>query len=301
VVGESGKQQTRNIRMKSKSAIVRTIVYTPESKIRNPAALIRSMWQDLGGSRELAWRLFVRDFSAKYRQSLLGVAWAFLPPIMAGLVFIVLQSKGVVRFGETDIPYPVYVLVGTTLWQLFAESLNSPLNTVRASIPMLTKIKFPREALIVSSFYQMVLSLLIKSVILVGIFFYFGIPLSRGLLFAPFAIFMLILLGMTIGLLLTPVGMLYTDVSSSLVIIIQVWFFLTPVVYPTPKRYPFSLIATVNPVSPVLSTSRELLTGGVVTEPTAFIVVCLLTMAGLFIGWVFYRLAIPILIERMSA
>jgi lipopolysaccharide transport system permease protein len=207
----------------------------------------------------------------------------------------------VVRFGDTDIPYPVYVLVGTTLWQLFAESLNAPLNTVRASIPMLTKINFPREALIVSSFYQMLLSLLIKSVILAGIFFYFGIPLSRGLLIAPFAIFMLILLGMTIGLLLTPVGMLYTDVSSSLVIIIQVWFFLTPVVYPAPKRYPLSLIATVNPVSPVLSSSRELLTGGVVTDPMAFIVVCLLTIAGLFIAWVFYRLAMPILIERMSA
>lgn len=279
----------------------RAIVYTPTSQINSPRQLLRSMWDDLKGSRELAWRLFVRDFFARYRKSVLGIFWSFIPPIVTGLVFIVLQKKGVVHLGATEIPYPVYVLVGTILWQLFTESLNAPLNTVRASIAMLAKVNFPREALIVSAFYQILVNLLIKALVLVGIFVYFGIPLSAGLLVAPVAILVLILLGMTVGLILTPIGMLFSDVGSSLTIITQAWFFLTPVVYPTPKNFPYSLLSTLNPVSPVLSASRELMTQGTMGAPHLFALVSGITLIGMFFAWVMYRLAMPIIIERMSA
>jgi lipopolysaccharide transport system permease protein len=259
------------------------------------------MINDMKNSRELAWRLFVRDFFARYRRSVLGIFWSFLPPILTGLVFIVLQKKGVVHLGPTEIPYPVYVLVGTILWQLFTESLNAPLNTVRASISMLGKVNFPREALIVSAFYQVLVNLLIKSLVLAGTFIYFGISLSAGILIAPVAILVLILLGMTIGLILTPLGMLFTDVGSSLAILTQVWFFLTPVVYPAPKTFPYSLIATLNPVSPVLMAARDLMTRGTMDDPLLFAVVSGLTLVGLLFAWVMYRLAMPIIIERMSA
>lgn len=282
-------------------SITPPIIYSPESQIRTPSRFLRAMINDMKNSRELAWRLFVRDFFARYRRSVLGIFWSFLPPILTGLVFIVLQKKGVVHLGPTEIPYPVYVLVGTILWQLFTESLNAPLNTVRASISMLGKVNFPREALIVSAFYQVLVNLLIKSLVLAGTFIYFGISLSAGILIAPVAILVLILLGMTIGLILTPLGMLFTDVGSSLAILTQVWFFLTPVVYPAPKTFPYSLIATLNPVSPVLMAARDLMTRGTMDDPLLFAVVSGLTLVGLLFAWVMYRLAMPIIIERMSA
>ena len=277
------------------------VVYTPESKLRTPGILLTSMWQDLKDSRELAWRLFVRDISARYRQSILGVFWAFLPPILTGLVFIILQSRQIVSFGETDIPYPVFALFGTTLWQLFTESLNSPMNSVRSARAMLAKINFPREALVVAAFYQMLYNLGIKLVILAGIFVYFGIQVTWGLMLAPLAILMLILLGMTLGLLLTPLGTLFTDVSSGLTFGIQLWFFVTPVVYPPPQSFPFSLIGTVNPVSPLLIGARDLATKGVLTNIEPFLIVSGLTIIGLFIAWLIYRTSLPIIIERMSA
>jgi len=277
------------------------VVYTPESKLRTPGILLTSMWQDLKDSRELAWRLFVRDISARYRQSILGVFWAFLPPILTGLVFIILQSRKIVSFGETDIPYPVFALFGTTLWQLFTESLNSPMNSVRSARAMLAKINFPREALVVAAFYQMLYNLGIKLVILAGIFVYFGIQVTWGLMLAPLAILMLILLGMTLGLLLTPLGTLFTDVSSGLMFGIQLWFFVTPVVYPPPQAFPFSLIGTVNPVGPLLIGARDLATKGVLTNIEPFLIVSSLTLVGLFIAWLIYRTSLPIIIERMSA
>jgi lipopolysaccharide transport system permease protein len=277
------------------------VVYTPESQLRSPGRFLLSMWQDIKASRELAWRLFVRDMSARYRQSFLGVFWAFLPPILTGMVFIILQSKNVVNFGETDVPYPVFVLVGTILWQIFTESLNAPLKITISAKQMLAKINFPREALIAAAFYEILFNLLIKSIVLAGIFIFFKVQVTWGLLLAPMAMLMLIFLGMTIGLFITPFGVLYSDVSSALIIVIQLLFFITPVVYPPPQSFPYSLVATLNPVSPILIGARDLLTKGTMTNIEPFLIVSGLTFIALFISWIIYRLAFPIIIERMNA
>lgn len=277
------------------------VVYTPESQMRTPGLLVRSIFKDLAASRELAWRLFVRDISAQYRQSIFGILWAFFPSIASGLVFIILQSKKVVNFGATDVPYPVFVLIGTTLWQLFVESLNAPLRTVISAKPMLAKINFPREALIISAFYQMLFSLFIKSFIIVGVFVVFQVQVTLGLLLAPLAIFVLILMGMSLGLLLTPLGTLYTDIQSGLMMGTQFLFFVTPVVYPPPQTFPYSLIAILNPISPILTGARDLLTKGVITNLFPFFFVSGLTILNMFAAWVIYHLALPIIIERMSA
>jgi lipopolysaccharide transport system permease protein len=276
-------------------------VYTPDSQVRNPRNLARGMWRDLKKSKELAWRLFVRDISAQYRQSFLGIAWAFIPPIAMAFVFIFLQSKKVVSFGATDIPYPVFTVVGTTLWQVFAESINAPLKSVMASKPMLAKINFPREALIVSAFYQSVFGFLIKSVIIVAVLILYPVNFTVGTLFAPIVILMMILFGLTIGLLLTPIGTLYKDISSGLTVILQFWFFVTPVVYPPPQTFPYSIVAVINPVSPLLIAARDLITKGVLTNTIPFIVVCFLTICGMLLAWLIFRIALPIIIERMSA
>lgn len=278
-----------------------TTVYSPESKIRSPKQLFVTMFRDLFRSRELAWRLFIRDISAQYRQSLLGIFWAFIPPIVTSLVFILLQSRRIFNFEETDIPYPVYVLVGTLLWQLFTESLNAPLKTVNNAKPILSKINIPHESLILSAFYNLIFSLLLKLVVLLAIFILFKIEFAWITLLVPFLFILLILLGLSIGLFLTPLGMLYTDISSSLPIVTQLWFFITPVIYPVPTTYPLSLIAVLNPVTPLLVGARDLATKGVLLTPMPFVVIALIIPFALLIAWIIFRLSIPIIIERISS
>jgi lipopolysaccharide transport system permease protein len=277
------------------------VVYTPESQMRKPGQLIQAMWQDLKSSKELSWRLFVRDISSQYRQSMFGILWAFIPPLVTSAVFIFLQMRNIVNFGDTDIPYPVYVIISTILWQLFTESLNAPLKSVVASKPLLVKIRFPREALIVSAFYNTLFNLGIKLILLAIIFLIFQVQPTWGWIFAFLPIFMLMLLGLGLGLLLTPLGMLYSDVGTSLPIVTQLFFFLTPVVYPPPESFPFSLIAYINPVSPFLIAARDLLTKGMVFNIVPLILMSCITVVGVLIAWVVYRVAIPIIIERLSA
>lgn len=277
------------------------IVYTPESQLRSPGKFFRAMGRDLIRSRELAWRLFIRDVSAQYRQSMFGILWAFVPPIITSLIFIVLQSRNVVNFDNTDIPYPVFVLVGTILWQLFTDSLNAPLKSLTMAKPLLVKINFPREAVIVSSIYSVILNLVIKGVVLAVIFIIFRLELTWGVLLSFIPLMMLMLLGIGVGLILTPIGMLYTDIASSLPIITQLFFFVTPVVYPPLESYPFSLLAVINPVSPLLIAGRDLITKGFITNFTPFIIISGITVVLVMISWVMYRVAIPIIIERLSA
>jgi len=277
------------------------VIYTPESEARTPLKMIPAMWHDLLASRELAWRLTVRDISAKYRESVLGLLWAFLPPILAGVVFVFLHNKSIVDFGDVGMPYPVYTFIGTALWQLFVESINLPLRTVTSSRAMLAKINFPREALILSAFYQSLFSLFIKTILLVAIILFFGVDVSyTSILFIVPAI-LLIWLGLVIGLLLTPLGMLYNDVSSSVIIFTQFLFFITPVVYAVPTTYPYSLLAFLNPVTPYLSAARNILVHGTTDNIGIMFVTTIFLTIFLFIGWYIYRLAMPVLIERISA
>ena len=277
------------------------IVYSPESRIRHPLMLMRAMVRDLLASRELAWRLLVRDISAQYRQSLLGVLWAFFPPIIAALGLVMAKSSGAVNIGVTDIPYPAYVMFSMSLWQTFIEALMGPLAAVGAANQMLAKINFPKEAIILAKLGEVFFNFGIKLILIVGLFVWFKIPVTWSVIPAFVAIIHLVILGTGIGLLIAPFGALYGDVGRVIPLIVTPWLLLTPVIYPTPKQGWFSTVVSWNPVTPLLVTARDLATTGVVAEPTGFWIVSVLSFVLLFAAWVLYRLSMPFIIERMSS
>jgi len=276
-------------------------IYTPASELHSIGKLLRSMWEDLLASRELAWRLLVRNISAQYRQSMLGYAWAFLPPVFSTAIWVFLQSQRVFNVADTGIPYVIFVLTGTVLWQTFVEAINSPLQMVGESRSMLAKINFPREALILTGVGQVLFNFMIRVVILIPAYWWFEIQPHLSLLLVPFGVLSLIALGIMIGLLLTPLGMLYQDVGRALGFGTQALFFLTPVIYPVPQTSWAASVIKLNPVTPLLQTTREWLVTGQATQIGGFVGVLLITILLLFVGWVIYRVAMPHLISRMSA
>ncbi|MGA7952686.1 MAG: ABC transporter permease [Gloeobacterales cyanobacterium] len=277
------------------------IVYNPESAIRHPLLLFKEMWRDLLASRELAWRLLVRDISAQYRQSLLGVFWAFVPPIVTALGLVLARNTGVVNIAETDLPYPAYVMFSMALWQTFVEALNGPITAVGQAKPMLAKINFPREAIVLAKLGEVFFNFGIKLILILGLFLWFRIPFTWSILLAPVALFHLVMFGTAIGLLLAPIGTLYGDVSKVLPLIISPWLLLTPVIYPVPKGGWFGEIVNLNPVTPLLVTIRELATTGIVSDPMGFWAMSGIALVGLLVAWVMYRLAMPFIVERMSS
>jgi lipopolysaccharide transport system permease protein len=281
-------------------SVLPIIVYTPKSALHHPARLLREMFRDLFASRELAWRLFVRDFSAHYRQSLLGYIWAFLPPIVGTVTFVLLNRSGVLNSGEIPIPYPAYVMIGTLLWQVFVDAVNSPIKTVTAAKSMLTKINFPREAIILSGALEVFVNFLIRLVLLAAVLIYFRIVPPAAAPLALVGVFAIFCLGFMIGLILTPVGLLYSDVGQALTLVLSFWMLLTPVVYALPSTGLLAKLTAINPVSPLIVTSREWLAVGPASHVLPALSVFIVTLILLFTGWVLYRLAMPILVERMG-
>jgi len=277
-------------------------VYTPQSDLRDLRTLFGDMWRDLCASRELAWRLFVRNITAGYRQTFMGYFWAIMPPLGTTGLWVYLNSQKVLTVQQPDIPYPIYVLTGTVLWSTFVEALHSPMGMVNESRGMLAKVNFPREALLLTGFYQVVWSLLIRIVILGGVFLCYGVvPTMPVLLVAVVCTFGMILFGMMLGLLLTPVSLLFGDIGHALAGAAQIWMYLTPVVYVAPQSGLAATLCRWNPMTHLLVMTRDLLTMGTLTHWEPSLVILSATMAMLLVGWVLYRIAMPHLIERFCA
>lgn len=259
------------------------------------------MCRDLRASRELAWRFIVRDISAQYRQTALGYFWAIFPPLVASIIFILLNSSKVISVTGTGLPYPVYVLTGTVFWQLFVDTLNAPLKIVSESKAVILKINFPKESLIISGAGQALFSFGIKIILLAAVFVVYNIPLKWTALLLPLPIIGLVLMGTMIGILLIPVGLLFKDIQPAIVVATSGLIFLTPVAYPANVGGLLGKIMNINPLTPVISAIRELLFTGIPVNVAPFITILTASLILLIAGWLVYHLALPYIAERLGA
>ena len=275
------------------------VTYTHRSRLRQPSLLLQDIWQDLLASRELAWQLIYRKINMRYRQSLLGPLWAIIPPVLAALTSRVLQQSGVVDVRTMEgLPYPLYVMFATVLWQLFSRSLDMPLRAMKEGLALLRTIQVPVEGLMLSGIGELLFDQGIQILVLVLVFAFAPVSISWGAVPALGAVLLLMLLGISIGLFLVPFGSLYTDVSSALPYLTRFWFFLTPVLYPPPEQWPYSLLVKLNPVTPLLVGVIDLTTTGQLKDPLLFTIVSIATIVLFLVGWVIYRVAVPLLVER---
>jgi lipopolysaccharide transport system permease protein len=199
------------------------------------------------------------------------------------------------------LPYPVYVFSGTILWAIFTDAFNAPLNVAIAAKSMLSKVNFPREALVLSGVLQTLFNSGIKVLILLIAMTIMGFTPTWLILLFPFALISLLIAGTTLGLLMTPLGLLYSDIGKSIPLVMQFMMYLTPVVFPMPEKGIAATLFRLNPLTPLIMTARNWLTGFSTEFLPGFLLVTLIMLLLLFLVWIIYKLTLPILIERMNA
>ena len=277
-------------------------IYSAEASSRSIPGHLRDVLRELPQAHELGLRLFKRNLRAQYRQSLLGFAWALIPPLVTAALWIFLRSNGVMSMGDTGISYPAFVLIGTMLWQIFTEAIQAPLKNITSNKAMLAKINIPREGLLLSGVYELLFNIAIKIALLAVLLAYFrqGISLS-GLLMVPVGIFAISMTGFAIGLALTPIGMLYQDINRGLPVILPFLMYLTPVVYPTPKGGNIGLIMSLNPMANLIPQTRNWLTAQPVHDMPLFWAYTAGFTLLFLLSLVVFRLAMPMIIERIGS
>jgi len=268
--------------------------------LRRPLRLLKGMARDIIASRELAWRLFVRDTSIQYRQTVFGYFWAVFPPLVTSMVFILMNHSNLLKMKETGIPYPVYVVMGTVFFGLFSDSLMAPLKVVNGSKTMLVKINFPREALVWAAILQTFMGFSIKLVLLILTMIIFHVPVKITSFIVPVPLLGLLLMGITIGVFLVPFGILFQDVMYGLQLALTGLMFLTPVVYPPPSNGLLAKIVAYNPMTTLLMSARDFMIKGSSIYVMDMMIVIIIMILLLFIAWVIIRIAFPIVIERIG-
>lgn len=277
-----------------------TKIYKKESNV-NIGRLLKESLKDIYNSRFLAKQLAVRDIKAQYRQSYLGIIWAFITPLTTAFVWVFLNLTGTIKLTDTGIPYPVYAFAGTLLWSIIKEAIDSPMTSTIAAKGILSKINFPKEALLVSGIYKLLFNSMIKIVLLLIFLVVFGVGFHTSLLLFPFAFIGAILFGTTIGLFITPIGMLYNDVKKIISLGLGFLMYATPVVYMVPKTGIMKTIMELNPFTPIIAITRDLIVGQTPVYVSYYMLILAICIPLLFLGLIFYRISIPILVERMSA
>jgi lipopolysaccharide transport system permease protein len=282
--------------MKSNNLEVR--VYSAEKSHNGLGSLIWEMFKDLWGARDFGYRIARRDIQGQYRQSLLGIIWAFITPLMTALVWIFLNGSGVVKIETTGLPYPAYVFSGTMIWAIFSESIMAPISQTMQSKGVMTKINIQKEGLLIAAFYKTVFNAAIKLALLVILFLVMGVFPDWRIVFIPLIVMSIIFFGMIIGLCLTPIAMLYGDVSRAIPMTLQLLMFLSPVVYQIPSEGILHKAMNLNPVTPMIMTVRNYMSGSDFYLPLNFTVVMVISLALCLAAWVIYRISMPIILER---
>jgi len=274
------------------------IIYSWESELRKPASFFRRGFADLARSGSLGWRLFYRDFKAQYRETLFGMLWIWVPALTVSFTFILASQSSLISVDNTGIPYPAFIILGTVLWQTFADSVMAPLKAVDQAKPLLAKVNFPLESMIFAKTLEALLNFCVKLPLIVGVLLYFKLGQTWEIALFPAAIFSLIVFGHALGLLLVPIGGLYQDVGKSTPLVLTFWMFLTPVVFSENVSGLLGKIIQVNPVTPLLTTAREVLVGVPISDLRSFLVITFISLGVLIFAWVLARLSVPIIVER---
>ena len=275
-------------------------VYQKENNLRF-GKLLKESLSDMYGSRFLAKQLAVRDIKAQYRQSYLGIVWAFITPLTTAFVWIFLNQTGTIRLTDTGIPYPVYAFAGTLIWSIVTESINSPMGSTKSAKSIISKINIPKESLILTGIYKLLFNSSIKILLLIVLLFVFGVGFHTSLLLFPFAILGAVFFGTTIGLFITPVGMLYNDIAKIIGMGLSLLMYLSPVVYVVPKEGLLKTLMEINPMTPLIETIRDLAVGQPPEYLTYYFIIMLCCIPLFFLGLILYRISIPIIIERLSS
>jgi len=217
--------------------------------------------RDLWACRELLYFLMWRDIKVRYKQTALGAAWAVVQPLITMIIFTYFFGK-LARVPTEGLPYPIFFYTGLLLWTFFSNAVNSGANSLIGNSNLITKIYFPRLIIPSAAVGAGLLDFAIASLLLIGLLIYYNFPVTLGYLMLLPLIAFTTLLALGVGIWLSALNVRYRDVRYALPFLIQVWLFVSPIIYPAslvPEGWRWVMI--LNPVTGFVEAFRASLFG----------------------------------------
>lgn len=252
-------------------------------------------FKELWSYRTLLWSLAWRDVRVRYKQSILGIAWAMFIPISMMLLFSFVFTRVVAV--KTDIPYPIFAYCGLLPWQFFSSATTAATNSLIANRSLVTKIYFPSEVFPISSIIASFVDFLVGSIVLVALIMYFyftgaSIVVSWTVFLVIPVILVQIIFTAGVSFFLSMGNLFFRDVRYIYNVIITLWMFATSVVFPMKVSNPaLQRALNLNPMTPIIDAYRDVILRGKIPDLYTFGYTIIISLIICFSGWViFYKI-----------
>jgi len=241
---------------------------------------------ELWAYRELAWVMVLRDLKVRYKQTVLGIAWAVLQPLTMLLIFTLIFGK-LAKIPSDGYPYPVFVFSGLLAWNLFSTSVGAAGMSLVSSSHLVSKVYFPRIIIPIASIGVSVVDFLISCVLLLIMMLIYQQPITLSIIYLPLLLGGLLLVSLGMGCWLAAVTVRYRDFRFVITYMLQIWMYITPVLYPVsivPEQWRWLLY--LNPMYVWINAIRASFLGDVID--TSGMILSLAISAAIFIFGLYY-------------
>ena len=242
--------------------------------------------------RELLWQMVAREIKARYKQSILGYFWVILNPL-AQMIVMSFAFSLILRIptnSSANIPYSIFLFTALLPWNLFATSLNASASSLVNSSSLITKVYFPRTILVIATILAKIVDFLFASLIFIIYIIIYRLSINLNVLWIIpiFLIQQIFTLGL--ALFFSAANLLYRDIQYLLSLILTLWMYLTPVIYPmemVPEQYRF--IFQLNPMAVIINAYRQTILGGGNPNYLSLSIALIVSLITLFIGFSYFK------------
>ncbi len=258
------------------------------------------MAANVWSARELIWQLFKRDFLAVYKKSFFGFTWIFVSPIVGILSWLFLQQMGVLQPGDVGVPYPAFVLVGTSMWGLFMSLFQAAENTLTSGKELIMQVNYPHEALLFKQAAHQLANFVIVFAANMIMLFLMGVAPSWGTLLLPLVALPLFLLAAALGLVMSMFTVVATDIHRMVNVGMGFVMYLTPVIYSSDVANPIARdVIRWNPLTYLVCSSRDIILFGRLYEPQGYAITAILSLIAFLFAWRLFYVSENKVVERM--
>lgn len=278
-----------------------TTVYSPNYRLKiGFFQTWVTMILNILNSRELIWQLFRRDFLMAYKKSFLGMWWILLSPIIGIVSWVFLNSTGILNPGDVGIPFPAYVLLSSSIWGLFMGFYGAASGTLGAGAGFIMQVKFPHEALLAKQTAQHLAGFLITLGVNIVVLLLFGIVPSWGILLFPIVALPLFFLGAAIGLIVSVISVVASDISSIISTLLGFVLYITPVIYsPDTSNEFLRKVIEINPLTYLIGAVRDMTIYGKIDHFDRYLIWTVVAFVLFMFSWRLFFVSEDKVIEKM--
>jgi lipopolysaccharide transport system permease protein len=247
---------------------------------------LRELWR----YRELIYFLVWRDVIVRYKQTLLGAAWAILKPLFSMVIFYIIFGR-LAKVPTDNAPGPVFYFAGLLPWVLFQDGVSKAAGSLVAGSHLITKVYFPRLVVPLSAVLGGIVDFALAFLVLLGLMFGFGVKLSSGFWTLPFFILLALVAALAVGLWLSAMHVAYRDIGYVTPFMIQAWMYASPVPYSATliPEGPWRIIYGINPMAGVIQGFRWAILGVGAPPPGMLLTSMAATLILLVTGAIYFR------------